>query len=138
MRHKRTQGFSLIELIVVMVIIGILAAVIASNVIAHRTVIDEAQLQSVLLQLGQAQERYASSHSNYHSGPATVDAFPKWTGVDLDHIQGTGPGNLGIKVRFVSGDASTYCVEVHHVTNENPTFSLAPGEPIKPLKCSER
>lgn len=138
MKNHRTQGFSLIELIIVMVIIGLLAAIIGSNMVGHREVVDEVQIQSILLQIGQAQERYASRNNTYYAGAATVANFPTWTGVDLAQIQGTGSGQLAITIIFDSADQNTYCVEAHPHGDASNTYSLVAGEAVKFADCDSR
>lgn len=133
-KANRTTGFSLVELIVVMVIIGLLAAIIGSNMVGHREVVGEATIQSVLLQVGQAQERYASRNNTYYSGPANVSNFPAWTGVDLNEVR----NEKGVTVNFRSANASTYCVEAHANGQPSEVFSLVAGEEVRFLRCTAR
>jgi prepilin-type N-terminal cleavage/methylation domain-containing protein len=73
MRHQR--GFSLIELLIVVVIIGIIAAIAIPNLLASRRAANEGSSISALRTIHGAQNTYASTQGNgdYAGTPAGLD-----------------------------------------------------------------
>lgn len=96
---KRSFGFTIVEVAVIIVVIGILASIITFSIGSWRTRVAQTEVRSDLSSVRSAMD----AKRNFSNGYPTNPSF-------------NGEGALfqqspGVEIRYVSGDNKTYCVE---------------------------
>jgi prepilin-type N-terminal cleavage/methylation domain-containing protein len=112
--HKR-EGFTLIELMIVIAIIGILAAIAIPQFSAYRTRSYNSAAQSDLRNLATAQEAYFVDENTYGN---VID----------DLASGTyGYQQSGRVIVSTSGDNQSYTITAYHETGDKTYTLQGPG-----------
>ncbi len=99
--QSRTRGFSLIELMIVVVVIGLLAAIAIPNYREYVAAARRADAQAALMELAQFMERFYTANGRYLDADDDPPALPFTES----------PKDPGIKVydlRLVAATGSTY------------------------------
>jgi prepilin-type N-terminal cleavage/methylation domain-containing protein len=86
MNRKSRQAFSLVELLVVMAIIGILAALLLPVLAAAKERALRSQCVNNLKQLGEATQMYADDHGNQLPGPCWLGLYEEYDNVDFTRM----------------------------------------------------
>jgi type IV pilus assembly protein PilA len=114
-RLNRKEGFTLIELMIVIAIIGILAAIAIPQFSAYRTRSYNSAAQSDLRNMATAQEAYYVDYSQYTSDETKL-------------ASGTyGYQQSNLVTIAATGSATGYTIEAYH-SSGNKTYTMAgPG-----------
>ena len=115
LRRKKEKGFTLIELMIVIAIIGILAAIAIPQFAAYRTRSYNSSAQSDVRNLATAEEAYYVDNSRYTGN------WQQLTGASFGFFQSTGV-NIS-----AAGTGSNFDITAFH-TSGNRTYTLSgPG-----------
>jgi type IV pilus assembly protein PilA len=114
------KGFTLIELMIVIAIIGILAAIAIPQFSAYRKRAFNSAAESDVRNLATAQEAYYVDHSIY---TATNNDLTNYGYLGSDNVQAT---------MAVDGTSQSYTISAIHTTGGDHTYVLAgPGGVIQ-------
>jgi len=130
---QRNEGFSFIELIIAMAIIGILAAVAVPNLISYRARTQVAAAKTSMESVRGALAAYAASDqarlyptTDLMGDYGTMQTFLTDYGANLPAL----PGTTGIATAAYSSDGSTYSIKVVTMapaTLAGAQFTVAPS-----------
>ena len=113
---KKESGFTLIELMIVIAIIGILAAIAIPQFAAYRKRSYNAAAESDLRNAATAQEAYYVDNATYTTGIANIEGatYGLYT-------------SDNVTVGIVSADTSGYTMTAHHSSGDKTYTLSGPG-----------
>jgi type IV pilus assembly protein PilA len=118
-RLQRKEGFTLIELMIVIAIIGILAAIAIPQFSAYRTRSYNSAAQSDLRNMATAEEAYYVDNSRYTGTEATLSSGT-YGYKQSDKVQITADGTL-----------TDYTISAYHTSGDKTYTMQGPGGTVK-------
>lgn len=82
----KREGFTLLELIIVTITIGVLAAVLIPNVLISRQRAFDAQVQACLKEISTGQAVYHIANQTYAAQPTDITDYPEVTCRNVDIV----------------------------------------------------
>jgi type IV pilus assembly protein PilA len=126
---KNQKGFSLIELLVVVIIIAIVAAIAIPNLLASRRAANEASAISSLRTIHSSQSVYFSTTGNNATYAGTLAALNTAGLIDATLSSGTKSGyDIAMSISAAPSAGATYCASAEaDVQDSTGTRSFAVG-----------
>jgi len=133
--RRRTQGFTVIEIMIVVAVIALLAIALLPNLTGARTSANISAIQSVLTRASQAQEMYYARCNSYYSGSGAACPSEGETASDVwdNIVQWSDTTN--IPVTWAAGDTANFCVSAHHTSDTQIVYHVRLGQEPRRGSC---
>jgi type IV pilus assembly protein PilA len=116
MSARNEKGFTLIELMIVIAIIGILAAIAIPQFSAYRKRAFNAAAETDVRNMATAQEAYYVDNQTYTADQTKLTGYIGSTGVSIDSVL---------------GDTASYTLAAHHLSGDKTYSLVGPGGVIE-------
>jgi prepilin-type N-terminal cleavage/methylation domain-containing protein len=128
----RRRAFTLVEIMIVVAIIALLAAIAIPNLLRARLTANETTAQATLRTMSTAFETYAAAHSGTY--PTAMDG--QLTGITPPYLNEDYTVGTHSDYTFaVSAWGSSYCIQANPA-GQGRTFSIAAGGVLSEAACS--
>jgi type IV pilus assembly protein PilA len=121
--NKNEKGFTLIELMIVIAIIGILAAIAIPQFAAYRQRSYNSAAQSDLKNAATAQEAYYVDFSTYCDDPDVLIGATYGLYISA-------PGNASVDFDITTGNTTEYTMDAYHPSGNESYTITGPGGSI--------
>lgn len=123
--RRRLRGFTLVEAVIAVGIVVIVASLAALGVSRSRDAGRESDVQRVLVELVQAQDRYAMRHNAFATSTAQLQEVG-WS------------ASASIEARILDVSSVSYCAEAWWAGDSGVIASVRSGEVVQGVSCAER
>lgn len=133
------KGFTLVEIMVVVAIVAVLAAIAIPNLLRARATANDSAAQANLRTISAAYETYASSHSgSYNETTANLADSSQHNPVYLNENYADGANRHGYSYSCTPADASYTCTATPATCNVSGTkvFTIIDGGRLTSADCT--
>lgn len=132
--RNANQGFTVIELMIVVMVIALLAVALLPNLTGAQRSANISAVESILTRAAQAQQMYFTRCHIYYDGSDTCHGSEDGGDVWDNIIEFSSPTN--IPVDFVEADEADFCVEAYHVADDTRVYHITLGNNPQAGACT--
>lgn len=123
MKLRRSAGFTLMEIMIVVAVIAVLALALLPNLLSSRQAVQDSAIEASLQRAMTAQELFHARCGAYFAGASTSaprcsTAATEWARI----YQNTDPN---VTVTAVRGNGTSYCIQASHSADSSRIWNVA-------------